>query len=42
MKSSSGAEFAKRVYVKARPVYQAQTVAAIDAIVNPADAEGSE
>lgn len=42
MKSSSGTEFAKRVYVKARPVYQAQTVAAIDAIVNPADTEGSE
>jgi leukotriene-A4 hydrolase len=42
MKSSSGSEFAKRVYAKARPAYQAETAAAIDAIVNPADMEASE
>jgi leukotriene-A4 hydrolase len=42
MKTPSGAEFAKRVYAKARPGYHPNTVAAIDAIVNPADAEGSE
>ena len=42
MKSPSGTEFAKRVYTKARPDYHADTVAAIDAIVNPAGTEGSE
>jgi leukotriene-A4 hydrolase len=42
MKTPSGAEFAKRVYAKARPGYHPNTVAAIDAIVNPAGAEGSE
>jgi leukotriene-A4 hydrolase len=42
MKTSSGTEFAKRVYAKARPGYHPDTVAAIDAIVNPAGAEGSE
>jgi aminopeptidase N len=42
MKTSSGSEFAKRVYAKARPGYHPDTVAAIDAIVNPAAAEGSE
>jgi aminopeptidase N len=42
MKSPSGAEFAKRVYLKARPGYQAETAAAIDAIVNPEGTEGSE
>jgi hypothetical protein len=42
MKSPSGAEFAKRVYLKARPGYQAETAAAIDAIVNPEGMEGSE
>jgi leukotriene-A4 hydrolase len=35
MKTPSGAEFAKRVYAKARPGYHADTAAAIDAIVNP-------
>ena len=42
MKTPSGAEFAKRVYAKARPGYHPDTVAAIDAIVTPAGAEGSE
>jgi hypothetical protein len=42
MKTPSGSEFAKRVYAKARPGYHPDTVAAIDAIVNPAAAEGSE
>jgi leukotriene-A4 hydrolase len=41
MKTPSGSEFAKRVYVKARPGYHPDTAAAIDAIVNPAAAEGS-
>jgi leukotriene-A4 hydrolase len=42
MKTPSGGVFAKRVYAKARPGYHPETVAAIDAIVNPAAAEGSE
>jgi leukotriene-A4 hydrolase len=42
MKTPSGSEFAKRVYTKARPGYHPETVAAIDAIVNPAAAEASE
>jgi leukotriene-A4 hydrolase len=42
MKTPSGSEFAQRVYTKARPGYHPNTVAAIDAIVNPAAAEGSE
>jgi hypothetical protein len=42
MKTPSGAEFAKRVYAKARPGYHPNTVKAIDAIVTPAAAEGSE
>jgi leukotriene-A4 hydrolase len=42
MKTTSGTEFAKRVYTKARPGYHPDTVAAIDAIVNPTAAEGSE
>ncbi len=42
MKTPSGSELAKRVYAKARPGYHPDTVAAIDAIVNPAAAEGSE
>jgi leukotriene-A4 hydrolase len=42
MKTTSGTEFAKRVYTKARPGYHPDTVAAIDAIVNPTGAEGSE
>jgi aminopeptidase N len=41
MKTPSGSEFAKRVYAKARPGYHPDTAAAIDAIVNPAAAEGS-
>ena len=41
MKTPSGAEFAKRVYAKARSGYHADTAAAIDAIVNPTK-EGSE
>jgi hypothetical protein len=40
MKTPSGADYAKRVYAKARPGYHPETVAAIDAIVNPAAAEG--
>jgi aminopeptidase N len=42
MKTSSGTEFAKRVYTKARPAYHPDTVRAIDTIVNPGAAEGSE
>jgi leukotriene-A4 hydrolase len=42
MKTQSGSEFAKRVYVKARPGYHPETAAAVDAIVSPAAAEGSE
>jgi hypothetical protein len=42
MQSSSGSELAKRVYAKARPGYHPETVAAIDAIVNPAAAEEPE
>jgi hypothetical protein len=42
MKTPSGAEFAKRVYAKAQPGYHPDTVAAIDAIVNPTIPEGSE
>jgi leukotriene-A4 hydrolase len=42
MKTSSGTEFAKRVYTKARPGYHPETVKAIDAIVNPGEAEASE
>jgi hypothetical protein len=36
MKTPAGAALAKRVYALARPGYHPQTVAAIDAIVNPA------
>jgi aminopeptidase N len=42
MKTPSGGEFAKRVYAKARPGYHPETAAAIDAIVSPTAAEGSE
>jgi leukotriene-A4 hydrolase len=42
MKTPSGSEFAKHVYAEARPGYHPETVAAIDAIVNPPAAEGSE
>ncbi len=42
MKTPSGSTLAKRVYAKARPGYHPETVAAIDAIVNPTAAEGSE
>jgi leukotriene-A4 hydrolase len=41
MKTPSGTAFAKRVFAKARPRYHPETVAAIEAIVNPA-AETSE
>ena len=42
MKTPSGVVYAKRVYAKARPGYHPETVAAIDAIVTPTAAEGSE
>jgi leukotriene-A4 hydrolase len=42
MKTAPGTEFAKRVYAKARPGYHPDTVSAIDAIVDPTAAEGSE
>ncbi len=42
MKTPSGAEFAKRVYAKARPGYHPDTVKAVDAIVTPVAAEGAE
>ena len=42
MKSPSGSAFAQRVYAKARPGYHPETVAAIDAIVNPTAAQGSQ
>ncbi len=41
MKSPSGPEFARRVFAKARPGYHPQTIAAIEAIVEPR-AESSE
>ena len=37
MKTPAGTEFAKRVYAKARPGYHPSTVAAVDAIVKPAE-----
>jgi hypothetical protein len=42
MKTPSGSALAKRVYAKARPGYHPETVAAIDAIVNPTAVEGPE
>ncbi len=42
MKTPSGAEFAKRVYAKARPGYHPDTVKAVDAIVTPVAAESPE
>jgi leukotriene-A4 hydrolase len=42
MQSTAGSELAKRVYAKARPGYHPETVAAIDAIVNPAAPEEPE
>jgi aminopeptidase N len=42
MKTPPGTELAKRVYAKARPDYHPETVAAIDAIVNPGGTEASE
>ncbi len=42
MKTPSGTRFAKRVFAKARPGYHPDTVAAIDAIVNPAAEEDAE
>jgi len=41
MKTPPGTALARRVYAKARPGYHPDTVAVIDAIVNPAAAEGS-
>ena len=41
MKTPAGAEFARRVFAKARPGYHPETVAAIEAIVDP-QAEASE
>jgi hypothetical protein len=35
MKTPGGEVLAKRVFAVARPVYQAHTAAALDAIVNP-------
>jgi leukotriene-A4 hydrolase len=35
MKTPAGEALAKRVYARARPVYQATTATALDAIVNP-------
>jgi hypothetical protein len=35
MKTPAGEALAKRVFAQARPVYQARTAAALDAIVNP-------
>jgi aminopeptidase N len=42
VKSPTGTAFAKRVYAKARPGYSPDTVTAIDAIVTPDAAEGSD
>ena len=42
MKTPAGTELAKRVFAKARPTYHPETVAAINAIVNPGAAEGAE
>jgi hypothetical protein len=42
MKSTSGSEFAKRVYAKARPGYHPDTIAAIDPIVNFSAPEEAE
>jgi len=42
MKTPTGTAFAKRVYAKAKPGYHPETVAAIEAIVNPGAADSSE
>jgi leukotriene-A4 hydrolase len=42
MKTPAGGQLAKRVYAVARPELQPQSVAALDAIVTPEAAEGSE
>jgi aminopeptidase N len=42
MKTPSGTEFARRVFVKARPGYHPDTQAEIDAIVNPSAAEEAQ
>jgi leukotriene-A4 hydrolase len=42
MKTPAGSEFAKRLFALARPELHPQTAAAIDAIVTPEGAEGSE
>jgi aminopeptidase N len=41
MKTPAGAILAKRVYALAKPLYQAQTVAAVDSVVRP-DAESDD
>lgn len=41
VKTPAGAVLARRVYPSAKPFYQAQTVAAVDAVVRP-DAEGDD
>jgi hypothetical protein len=35
MKTPAGEALAKRVYARARPLYQAYTATALDALVNP-------
>jgi leukotriene-A4 hydrolase len=42
MKTNSGSEFAKKVYAKARPGYHPDAQTAIDAIVKPTAADGSD
>ena len=42
MKTPAGTAFAKRVYAKAKPGYHPETVAAIEAIVNPDAADSPE
>jgi leukotriene-A4 hydrolase len=42
MKTPTGTAFAKRVYAKAKPGYHPETVAAIEAIVNPGTADSPE
>jgi hypothetical protein len=42
MKTPAGRVQAKRVYALARPGYHPETVAAIDAIVNPPSEESDE
>jgi hypothetical protein len=42
MKTQSGSQFAKHVYIKARPGYHPDSIAAIDAIVNFTAPEAAE